>query len=153
MIRQFRPQDAKSCCSLVRNCIDTDFSLTESLRKNLLDSETPQSMEERARLFYVAVYESESGISGIAGLDLNEIRLLHVSPERQRSGIGRDLLTHIAAITPKDFFKDLFVYSSITAVDFYKSQGFTEVGPVSFNIGGEPMRTVFMTRPSSFCPL
>jgi len=113
----------------------------------------PQSMEERARLFYVAVYESESQIAGVAGLDLNEIRLLYVSPEHRRSGIGRALLKHIAAMAPGDFFKDLFVYSSTFAVDFYKSQGFVEEGPVSFNIGGEIMRTVFMTCPSSFRPL
>jgi ribosomal protein S18 acetylase RimI-like enzyme len=105
-------------------------------------------MEERARLFYLAVYESESRITGLVGLDLNEIRLLYVSPEHQRSGIGRALLRHIATMAPRDLFKDLFVYSSIAAVDFYKSQGFIEKGPVSFDMGGEIMRTIFMTCPS-----
>jgi ribosomal protein S18 acetylase RimI-like enzyme len=149
MIRQFHPQDAKSCCSLIHNCIEADPSLSASLRERLLESETPQSMEERARLFYVAVYESGSRILGVAGLDLNEIRLLYVSPEHQRSGLGRALLKHIASMAPRDFFKDLFVYSSTAAVDFYRSQGFVEEGPVSFNIGGEIIRTVFMTCPSS----
>jgi N-acetylglutamate synthase-like GNAT family acetyltransferase len=145
MIRPFNTQDAQSCCSLIRNCIRQDLSISDSLRKKLLGFETPQSMIERAKLFYMAVYESGSQITGIAGLDLNEIRLLCVSPECQRSGIGRDLLKHITAMAPKNFFRDLFVYSSIPAVDFYKSQGFVENGPVSFDLGGETMRTVFMT--------
>jgi N-acetylglutamate synthase-like GNAT family acetyltransferase len=145
MIRQFNTQDAQSCCHLVHNCIRQDLSISDSLRKKLLEFETPQSMVERSKLFYVAVHESGSRITGIAGLDLNEIRLLCVSPECQRSGIGRDLLNHITAMAPKILFKDLFVYSSISAVDFYKSQGFVENGPVSFDLGGETMRTVFMT--------
>jgi GNAT superfamily N-acetyltransferase len=153
MIRQFYSQDAQSCCSLIHNCIDADPSLSASLREKLLESETPQSVEERARLFYVAVYESESRILGVAGLDLNEIRLLYVSPRHRRSGIGRALLKHIAAMAPKDFFKDLFVYSSTPAVDFYKSQGFIEEGPVLFNIDGEIIRTIFMTCPSNLCSL
>jgi N-acetylglutamate synthase-like GNAT family acetyltransferase len=147
MIRQFEVQDAQSCCDLMHKCIREDFSISDSLREKLLEVETPQSMVERSRLFYVAVYESESRIVGIAGLDLNEIRLLCVSPECRRSGLGRDLLKHITALAPKSFFKDLFVYSSISAVDFYKSRGFVEKGPVSFNLGGEIMRTVFMSCP------
>jgi ribosomal protein S18 acetylase RimI-like enzyme len=109
-------------------------------------------MEERARLFYIAVYESESRVLGIAGLDFNEIRLLYVLPEYRRSGIGRSLLRHVAAMAPKDFFKDLFVYSSIAGVAFYKSQGFVEKGLVPFNIGGEIMDTIFMTCPSNSLP-
>jgi N-acetylglutamate synthase-like GNAT family acetyltransferase len=147
MIRQFNIQDAQYCCNLIHNCIREDLSISDSLRKKLLEIETPQSMVERARLFYVAVYEQGSGIQGIAGLDLNEIRLLCVAPECQRSGIGRALLKHITTMTPKYFFKELFVYSSVSAVDFYKSQGFVEKGQVSFNLGGEIMRTLFMILP------
>ncbi len=153
MIRQFNPQDAPSCYNLIHNCISEDSSLSAAVRRKLLESETPQSMEERARFFYVAVHESESRITGLAGLDLNEIRLMYVSPEHRRSGIGRALLGHIAAMAPKAFFKDLFVYSSIAAVDFYRSQGFVAKGSVSFDIGGEIMRTMFMACASNSFPL
>jgi N-acetylglutamate synthase-like GNAT family acetyltransferase len=109
--------------------------------------ETPKRMNERARLFYVAVYESESRISGVVGLDMNEIRLLGVSPDFQRQGIGRALVEHVKAMVPALLFPDVFVYSSLQAVEFYKACGFIEKGPFSFDIGGVLQRTIFMAFP------
>ena len=147
MIRQFRPDDSAACCSLIRECLAGDPSLSSSLREKLRDSETPQSMEERARLFFVSVYESEGKILGIAGLDLNEIRLLCVSPGHRRSGIGRALIDFILNMVPNMLFSDIFVYSSMQGRAFYRACGFEEKGPVSFDISGEPLQTVFMAFP------
>jgi N-acetylglutamate synthase-like GNAT family acetyltransferase len=147
MIRQFRPQDATPCSRLIHACLKSDFSLTPLLRKKILGMETPQSMDERARLFYIAIYEEENRIVGIAGLDMNEIRLLCVLPERQRGGIARTLLDHIKSMAPASLFSDIFVYSSIQAVGFYKACGFAEKGSFNFEIGGETLPTVFMTFP------
>jgi N-acetylglutamate synthase-like GNAT family acetyltransferase len=152
-IRQFRPEDAQSCCRLIQDCLKADPSISPSLSKKLLEGESPQVMEERARLFYLAVYESESKIVGLAGLDLNEIRLLHVSPERRELGIGRALFNHLAAMAPGDFFSEIFVYSSLPAVGFYKALGFVEKGPISFRIGDEIMQTIFMTLPTRLSSL
>jgi citrate lyase synthetase len=147
MIRQFQPQDALSCCRLIHACLKSDSSLTSTLRQKIFCMETPQSMIERARLFYIAVYEEENRILGVAGLDMNEIRLLCVLPECQRRGIGRTLLDHIKSMAPVILFADIFVYSSIQAVGFYKACGFAEKGPFTFEIDGEVLRTVFMTLP------
>ncbi len=104
-------------------------------------------MEERARLFYVAVYESGNQILGVAGLDMNEIRLLCVSPGHRRSGIGRALLEHLQSMVPSILFPDVFVYSSLQGRDFYKACGFLEKGPVDFDYDGEKLPTFFMTFP------
>ena len=104
-------------------------------------------MNERARLFYVAVYESENRILGVAGLDMNEILLLYVSPEHQRRGIGRALFEHLRAMVPGILFQDIFVYSSIQAVGFYRACGFIEKGPFCFDLAGAPLPTVFMVLP------
>ena len=109
--------------------------------------ETPQSMVERSRLYYVAVYEEEDRITGIAGLDMNEVRLLCVLPESQRSGIGRALFEHIRAMVPGSLFKEMFVYSSIQAAGFYRTCGFVEKGPFVFDVDGEALPTVFMACP------
>ena len=104
-------------------------------------------MTEHAKHFYIAVYELEDRILGVAGLDLNEIRLLYVSPEYQRRGIGRMLLEHIRSMVPGILFADVFVYSSEQAVAFYKACGFVEKGPYAFDLEGEALRTVFMVFP------
>jgi N-acetylglutamate synthase-like GNAT family acetyltransferase len=146
MIRQFRSEDAPACCSLIRACLESDLSLSLTLRRKMVTAETPQSMNERARLFYVAVYEEQNRIAGIAGLDLNEIRLLCVLPDCQRAGIGRALLEHLKSMAPSPLFTDIFVYSSIQAAGFYKVCGFSEKGAFTFDFCGEPLPTIFMSR-------
>ena len=108
--------------------------------------ESPDAVLERSRLFYVAVYESDSRISGIAGLDMNEIRILCVSPEHQRRGVGRLLLNHVVEMVPGILFPDVFVYAATGAVEFYKAAGFEEKGPMEFAFAGDTLQTVFMTR-------
>jgi N-acetylglutamate synthase-like GNAT family acetyltransferase len=145
MIRPFRSEDASSCCQLIQTCLESDVSFSYALREKMHSAETPQTMIERAGLFYVAVYESGERILGVAGLDMNEIRLLCVSPETRRHGIGRALLEHFKTMVPDILFPDIFVYSSIQAVGFYQACGFIERGPFSFDVGGESVPTVFMT--------
>ncbi len=147
MIRQFQPEDAFECCELIHACLEKDSSLSFSLRKKMRSRETPESMNERSRLFYISVYESEEGILGVAGLDMNEIRLLYVSPKYQHRGIGFDLLKHLQAMVPAVVFPDIFVYSSVQAIGFYKACGFAEKGPFCFDLEGETLPVVFMTLP------
>jgi N-acetylglutamate synthase-like GNAT family acetyltransferase len=145
MIRQFQAGDASSCCQLIHECLANDSSLSSALRERIGISESPQSMEERARLFYVAVCELEGRIAGLVGLDMNEIRLLYVLPGCQRRGIGRQLFEHIQTMVPKVLFPDIFVYASLQAVDFYRACGFIDRGPFTFDVRGEPLHTIFMT--------
>jgi len=144
MIRQFQPEDAAACCGMLRACLERDSSYSPALLQAIRNSETPESMIERSALFYVAVYESEGGILGVAGLDMNEIRILYVSPGHQGKGIGRLLLEHIIDMVPRALFSDIIVYSSKQAVGFYKTCGFLDKGPFTIDVGGEPLQTVFM---------
>lgn len=151
MIRNFTPADAVACSELVLACIEADRTIPPSLKDNLMRSESHESMLERSRLFYMAVYESGNRISGIAGLDMNEIRILCVLPEAQGHGIGRALLDHIIDMVPGTLFPDIFVYAATEAVAFYKAAGFAEKGPVSFAFADDQLHTVFMIRPFRRC--
>jgi N-acetylglutamate synthase-like GNAT family acetyltransferase len=145
MIRQFKTEDASMCCDLIRACVQDDRSMPDSIRAHILVTETPESMIERASLYYVTVYEWANRIVGIAGLDLNEVRLLAVSPVRRRAGIGRALIEHLKAMIPGTFFSDIFVYASTQSVEFYRSCGFVDKGPVELDTGSGKLPTVFMT--------
>ena len=147
MIRQFQPADAVACCKLIQGCLADDSSISPALRKKLMAAETPDSMVKRASLFYVAVYEGEGRVLGVAGLDLNEIRLLCVSPQTRRQGVGRALLDHFRGMVPGILFPDMFVYSSIQGRDFYRAFGFEEKGPTTFDFAGDRLQTIFMSLP------
>ncbi len=148
MIRQFRPGDAAACCALIRDCVACDPSISDSLKEKLCRAESPEGMVERAGLIYLAVYDSNGSILGIGGLELNEVRLLYVAPEHRGEGIGKALLDHLASMVPPTPFADIFVYSTPSAVGFYRTLGFRENGEFVFDFGGEPLTTVFMTRPT-----
>jgi GNAT superfamily N-acetyltransferase len=146
MIRQFRSDDAEICCELLRACIRHDPEIPGSLRQALLQAESFQSMQERGSLFYIAVWETEGEVVGLGGLDMNEIRLLFVSPAHQRRGIGRAILEHLEALVPPALFKDVFVYAAVSASGFYQACGYSPRGEHSFDIGGQLLPTIFMTK-------
>jgi GNAT superfamily N-acetyltransferase len=146
MIRQFRAEDATACSNVIHACVERDPQISAALRDRLLRSESPEEMLQRASLFYVAVYDSDEGILGVAGLDMNEIRLLYVVPEHQDEGIGGALLTHLESMIPPALFSDIFVYSTFAAVDFYRAHSYAADGEFTFDIDGEPLAAVFMKK-------
>ncbi len=146
MIRPFQSDDAAACCDIVHGCILGDADLSSAVQQSLLIRETPALMRERAGLFYLAVHETAGTVTGFGGLDLNEIRLLFVSPRHRREGIGRAIIAHFETLVPPDFFRDMFVYAAPGAVGFYGRLGFEARGKSSFDIEGLPLVTVFMTK-------
>jgi len=111
-IRQFRELDARECSELVRACIMLDRDIPPVTLARLLREESPQLMCKRAALFYLVVCELDGAIAGLAGLDLNEVRLLYVDPKHQRRGIGRALLQYLERMVPPALFCDIFLYST-----------------------------------------
>jgi ribosomal protein S18 acetylase RimI-like enzyme len=146
MIRQFRAGDADTCSRLVRDCLEHDITLDVDLRRHLLGLESPQAMQQRAALFYVAVFETELGVAGLGGVDMNEIRLLYVSPGAQRQGIGRAVLRHLEEMVPAALFPDIFVYSVPSAVGFYQAHGYRSGGEHIIDVGSHRLATVFMRK-------
>lgn len=144
--RQFRPEDAPSCCEILRANAEVDASLPPELRKALLTSEVPALMLERAALYYVAVCESEIGVVGAGGLDLNEIRFLAIAPPWQGLGHGRLILEHLEGMVPPALFKDVFVYASPGAEGFYRACGYAARGSQAIEVHGHLVSTIFMTR-------
>ena len=146
MIRQFRSEDAPACLALIQDAILSDPSLSARTRDALLEGETLETVSERARLFYVAVYESEGEIAGLAGLDMNEVRLLFVAPGRQGQGIGTALLAHLEEMVPPALFREIFVYSAPAAAGFYRRAGYADRGRQPFEVQEQVLETVFMVK-------
>ncbi len=148
MIRQYRSEDAATCSTVIRDCLAHDPSMEPHLRSYMLSLESQDAMNERALLYYLAVFESEGTVVGVGGVEMNEIRLLYVSPGSQRAGIGSSLLHYLEDMVPPALFSDVFVYSAVSAAGFYLAHGYrpggthnVEVGPALY------LPTVFMRKP------
>jgi N-acetylglutamate synthase-like GNAT family acetyltransferase len=146
MIRQFRSRDAQSCFDVIRGCILQDIHTPTGTLEKLLHAESAESIAGRARLYYLVVYELEDDIVGVAGLDMNEIRLLFVAPDHQGEGIGRALLDHLEAMVPSTMFKEIFVYSTLSGETFYRHCGYQCRGEHVFYLDGQPLPTRFMVK-------
>ena len=150
MIRQFRNEDARACSDIIQACIERDEQISLDARRQVRASASPAALAEFSGLYYMAVYELGDRIAGICGLDMNEIRLLYVSPLHQGRGIGSTLLENIESMVPGALFSDIFVYSALSAQSFYRAHGFRAGGEHVFRPSGIPIRTVFMAKPVVF---
>src|SRR5262245_2607937 len=137
MIRQFKPEDASGCSTVIRDCIETDSRTALPLRRKLLLAESPEHMQERANLYYIAVCDVGGSIVGVGGVDMNEIRILFIDPRYRRRSLGREILTHLEAMIPAALFPDIFVYSTRSAVGFYRACGYEAGGEYDFDVDGE----------------
>ncbi len=145
-IRQFQPDDAAASAGVLQACIRLDLTIPQAAREELVQIESPAAMIEHSRLYYLAVCALDEKIVGVAGLDMNEIRLLFVDPGHQRLGIGTRLLRHLEGFVPPALFCDVFVYAAPGAVGFYRLHGYEPKGAHGFKIAGETVPTVFMTK-------
>ncbi|NWG13742.1 MAG: GNAT family N-acetyltransferase [Acidobacteria bacterium] len=144
--RQFRSEDATACSGIICANIEADRSLPPGLLRSLCARMMPDRIEERASLYYIAVCEDTLGVVGVGGLDLNEIRLLAVTPEHQRRGFGRLLLEHLESMVPPVLFGEIFVYSAPVAEGFYLACGYVSGGEHIMEVDGYPIPTTFMTK-------
>jgi GNAT superfamily N-acetyltransferase len=153
MIRQFTHEDSRACSAIILACIERDKQISPEARGKISASASPTALAEFSGLYYLVVYELGDRIVGICGLDMNEIRLLYVSPLHHGHGIGSTLLEHIESMVPAALFSDIFVYSALSAQSFYRAHGFRAGGEYVFRSSGTPIRTVFMAKPKASADL
>ncbi len=116
------------------------------IRRRLLVAASPHSLREWSRLFHVAVYERPGEVVAVGGVELNEIRLLYVSPSCRHQGIGRQLLDYLESLVPPDLFADISVYSTEGALGFYRKCGYQPEGEHEFALEGTRLPTIFMRK-------
>ncbi len=146
MIRQFRAGDQTRCVDLIRACIESDHASNPELRSALLEAESPETMQSRASVYYLAVDEREKEIRALGGVQLNEIRLLLVAPRHRGRGLGSALLRHVESMAPAVFFQDIFVYAAPSAEGFYRAHGYLPGGKHSFVLADTPIPALFMSK-------
>jgi GNAT superfamily N-acetyltransferase len=97
-------------------------------------------------LFYVV--EDADGIVGAGGWSLQppggmqgqrgtgHVRHVATDPDAVRRGVGRMLMEHIALVAKASGMMELACHSTLTAVPFYESMGFEQLGGISIPLAG-----------------
>ena len=118
MIRKAKLSDVKAMQALVNRYADSGQMLPRTLNE----------LYEHLRDFFV--YEENGGLIGLAALHISwdgiaEVRSLAVSQERQKSGVGTELVRQCLAEAAELGVEKVFVLTYQEA--FFRKLGFTDV--------------------------
>jgi putative acetyltransferase len=82
----------------------------------------------------IFVAESDGKIAGFSALsiDYGQITGVYVLPEFTRQGIGTQLLVALEEAALQKKYRHLWVISSLTAISFYKANGYDETRKTGF---------------------
>ena len=106
-----------------------------------------QRMERKIQNSEVLICERNDVIVGYGELDKDgHIDNFYVHKDYQRLGVGREIYQGIEKEAMNLGLSKLFVEVSITARDFFKSMGFTEIKENYVNCGSEMLKNYIMEK-------
>ena len=139
-LRIYKPDDAPALLTLFRDTIRRvnarDYN-PDQIRAWASDDINPQVWASRFDGRFVAVAEEAGRPVGFAELEASgHIDRVYVSADHQWCGVGRSLLSAVAAEAQRLGIARLFTEASITARPFFESQKFVVVAPQVVTLRG-----------------
>jgi GNAT superfamily N-acetyltransferase len=145
MIRLIEAQDLQRVSALIQNTLLisnlSDYDL--EIIGNLIDAFSPDQLRALAGKRRIYIYEEEGVLLGTIGLEDGKVYNFFVSPDRQGSGVGGELLDFVEKKARAEGRRKLTVDSSLTAVSFYRRKGYRRTGEQNNRSSG---RTVTMEK-------
>jgi N-acetylglutamate synthase-like GNAT family acetyltransferase len=147
-IKRFKKRDAILVHEIIKDCIQ-NVPVGKHTQKGIqlqIEANSPEHLIERSKSirYFVAVIDNE--VIGICGYDSEKIHTLFISPEYQRRGYGKLLLKKILHEAKRDGLRRIIVWSTVFAVNFYKSFGFTIIREIQLPEGSNDITLVEMQK-------
>jgi putative acetyltransferase len=130
MIRLIEERDLRQVSALIQNTLlvsnlsDYDLEIVGNLQIAFSANQLRRLSKQRR----IYIYEQDGAVLGTIGLEGNRVYNFFVSPHRQGSGIGGELLEFVENKARSQGLRMLTVDSSLTAVSFYKGKGYHSIG-------------------------
>lgn len=128
-VRAFGAADAPEVAAIIGRCLREVNSrdYPADVIDRMCAHFTPDRLIElaAARSSYVAVRGDT--VAGTVSRDGNLVYTMFVDPDLAGHGIGRLLMTHIETLAAADGFAFMETGASITAHDFYRRLGYTDI--------------------------
>ena len=130
MIRLIEERDLERVSALIQNTLLVSNLADYDLETvgNLQGSFTSEQLRSLSRKRSIYVFEQAGLLLGTIGLEGDKVYNFFVSPDRQGSGIGRELLGFVEQRARIEGKKYLSVDSSLTAQSFYSRMGYRRTG-------------------------
>jgi GNAT superfamily N-acetyltransferase len=134
-IRRAEPEDAESVTALlvrsIREVCGPDYDNDEAILTPWCANKTTENMRRgilNTINYWIVALDGEK-IAGTALMELNgEIHLCYLLPEYLGRGIGKAMLNDMLEFARTSGLKKVTLGSTRTARDFYKRNGFIELG-------------------------
>jgi GNAT superfamily N-acetyltransferase len=130
MIRLIEARDLQRVSALIQNTLLisnlSDYDL--EIIGNLIKAFSPDQLRVLAGKRRIYIYEEDGVLLGTIGLEDGKLYNFFVSPDRQGSGVGGELLDYVEKKAKAEGRQKLTVDSSLTAVAFYRRKGYRQTG-------------------------
>jgi N-acetylglutamate synthase-like GNAT family acetyltransferase len=135
-IRPARTEDAEEICIVlvrsIREICGPDYGNDEEVLQRWTQNKKPDKIRDRLQLPERMYYVAESCDGALLGVGClhreGKVLLCYVHPEALRGGIGSSLLQCMEAKARELSLKELTLESTITALDFYRRNGYQDDG-------------------------
>jgi len=132
VIRRFRANDADNVSHIIRRCL-LEVNIKDypkEVIEHMYDYFSPGNLVEIStrRRMYVFVQDNE--IQGTGSLKDNNVRSVFVNPDFHNLGIGKELMKHLERLVKRSGYRTIELFSSVTALDFYKKLGYKRIRTV-----------------------
>lgn len=144
VIRPFTPEDATQVSELICRClreVNIQDYTSEQIER-MIPGFSPDTLPARFAGCDTALALLNNTIIGIGLLATNEIRTMFVSPDHHGHGVGKSIMQHLERLALQRGIPELIVFSSVTARDFYASQGYHIVETTEHPIAGTRYKAV-----------
>jgi len=128
IIREIQKKDRKKCLEIIKTCLREVNSKNYSSKfiKYLAKSYSKNFMK-RSGMFTIII-ENDSEIIGTGSISAQgQIRDVFVAVQNHVKGYGKKLMAQLEEVATLENKKNLFLYSAISAVDFYEKLGYIKV--------------------------
>jgi N-acetylglutamate synthase-like GNAT family acetyltransferase len=127
--RVFEERDAKKCSNLIKKSLNADKDLDKKTKSKILSDHAPLEMIKKAQVtnYYILSRKNFFGetILAIGGFKKSgEVKTMYSNVNFRGEGYGKKMMLYLEEEAKKIGIKQLFLWSSPKAIDFYKKMGF-----------------------------
>lgn len=142
IIREIQDKDRSGCLEIIRSCLlnVNSRNYTPEFTKSLIESYNKNFMRSLERSTFVI--EKNGVLVGTGSIIIGQKRIndIFINVDNHREGFGKKIMVYLEKIAKENNMQTLFLYSSISAVNFYEKLGYSKIDQLDHGEGNIEIR-------------